>query len=115
MSICSLLCANNNQWQEIEKTTGSKTFMQNPEAGEAGGSIVAEMLINLDSSMVAGNMDNGAFSHLSSSGISVYRGCSGNVRQLAEARIQGNITDSGSVRHHHEHEEGHQCNHEKIL
>jgi len=61
--------------------------------------------------LLAGNMGNGALSHLNNFGIRVYRGCSGDVRQLTEDYIQGSIIDSGSVCQHHEHEAGHQCNH----
>jgi predicted Fe-Mo cluster-binding NifX family protein len=62
--------------------------------------------------MLAGNMGNGALNVLNSHGIDVYRGCSGDVRQLAEAFISGAISDSGEGCHHHEHEgEEHQCNH----
>jgi predicted Fe-Mo cluster-binding NifX family protein len=61
--------------------------------------------------LLAGNMGNGAYGHLNNLEIRVYRGCSGDVRQLAEAYIQGNIIDSGSACQHHEHEDGHQCNH----
>ena len=62
--------------------------------------------------MLAGNMGNGALNVLNSYGIEVYRGCSGDVRQVAEAFLLGKIDDSGEGCHHHEqHGEGHQCNH----
>lgn len=62
--------------------------------------------------MLAGNMGTGALNILNRQGINVYRGCSGDVRQLADAFLQGNINDSGEGCHHHDgHDEGHQCNH----
>lgn len=62
--------------------------------------------------MLAGNMGNGALNVLNSYGIEVYRGCSGDVRQVVEAFMQGKIDDSGEGCHHHEqHGEEHQCNH----
>ena len=62
--------------------------------------------------MLAGNMGDGALNVLNSYGIEVYRGCSGNVMQVAEAFLQGKIDDSGEGCHHHEEQgEGHQCNH----
>ncbi len=62
--------------------------------------------------MLAGNMGNGALNVLNSNGIDVYRGCSGDVHQLAEAFISGAISDSGEGCHHHENEGAeHQCNH----
>jgi len=62
--------------------------------------------------MLAGNMGNGALNVLNSQGIEVYRGCSGDVRQLTETFLQGEIGDSGEGCHHHEqHGEEHQCKH----
>jgi len=62
--------------------------------------------------MLAGNMGNGALNVLNGYGIEVYRGCSGDVRQVAEAFLQGKVDDSGEGCHHHDHEgEGHVCNH----
>lgn len=62
--------------------------------------------------MLAGNMGNGALNVLNSHEIDVYRGCSGDVRQLTEAFLQGKIGDSGQGCHQHEtHGEEHQCNH----
>jgi len=62
--------------------------------------------------MLAGNMGDGALNVLSSHGIAVYRGCSGDVRQVAEAFMKDQINDSGEGCHHHDHKgEGHVCNH----
>jgi len=62
--------------------------------------------------MLAGNMGNGALNVLQSHGIEVYRGCSGDVRQLTEAFLQDNINDSGEgCKSHEHHGEEHQCNH----
>jgi len=46
--------------------------------------------------MLAGNMGQGAVNVLNSNGISVLRGCSGNVRTVAENWLAGNLQDSGS-------------------
>lgn len=62
--------------------------------------------------MLAGNMGNGALNVLNSHGIDVYRGCSGDIRQLTEAFLQGEIGDSGEGCYQNEqHGEEHQCNH----
>ncbi len=62
--------------------------------------------------MLAGNMGGGALNVLTSHGIDVYRGCTGDVRQLTEAFLSGKIDDSGESCQHHNHDgEGHQCNH----
>lgn len=73
------------------------------------GVILQKMGVNV---MLAGNMGNGALNVLSFHGIDVYRGCTGNVRHLVEAFLNGNIEDSGEGCHSHErHQEGHNCNH----
>jgi predicted Fe-Mo cluster-binding NifX family protein len=62
--------------------------------------------------MLAGNMGEGALNVLNNCGIEVYRGCSGDVHQVTEAFLQGEIVDSGEGCHHHEHHgDEHQCNH----
>lgn len=62
--------------------------------------------------MLAGNMGGGALNVLNNQGIEVYRGCSGDVSQLAEAFLEGKIGDSNEgCRQHEHHGEGHQCNH----
>jgi predicted Fe-Mo cluster-binding NifX family protein len=62
--------------------------------------------------MLAGNMGQGAVDKITSAGIKVYRGCSGDVKQLVEAFLKEEIADSGETcsHHHHGHDEGHQCN-----
>lgn len=62
--------------------------------------------------MLAGNMGGGALNVLNRHGIEVYRGCTGDVRQLTEAFLLGIVDDSGESCHHHEDHGGeHQCNH----
>lgn len=56
-------------------------------------SILAEKGVKV---MLAGNMGGGAVNVLSSHGIEVYRGCSGELREVAESWLAGNINDSGS-------------------
>ena len=66
--------------------------------------------------MLAGNMGGGALNVLNNNGIDVVRGCSGDVKQVAEAFLAGSINDSGIGCDHHDHHhnhggDGHQCNH----
>ena len=62
--------------------------------------------------MLAGNMGGGALNVLNNQGINVVRGCSGDVKKVAEDYLQGQIVDSGEGCHHHDHSSGdHQCNH----
>ena len=43
--------------------------------------------------ILAGNMGGGALNVLKSHGIEVYRGCSGDVHQLVETFLKGNVED----------------------
>lgn len=53
--------------------------------------------------MIAGNMGDGAVNVLKLSGIEVLRGCSGDVTSVANAWLNGSLTDSGDSCHQHEH------------
>ena len=63
--------------------------------------------------MLAGGIGMGAINKLNSYGIEVVRGCSGNVNELMDLWLKGNVSDSGEScgQHEHHHEHGHQCNH----
>lgn len=72
---------------------------------------IAGVLANLGVKvMLAGNMGDGAVNVLQANGINVIRGCSGDVKKVAEAFLVGEISDSGRVCTEH-HEEGHSCHH----
>lgn len=51
--------------------------------------------------MLAGNMGGGAVNMLALNGIEVVRGCSGNVREVAQAWLAGKVGDSGTSCHSH--------------
>lgn len=53
--------------------------------------------------ILAGNMGEGAVKVLNSNGIDVLRGCSGDVRQVAESWLKGTLKDSGITCTQHEH------------
>ena len=54
------------------------------------------------SMMLAGNMGSGAVGILASHGIKVVRGCTGDVREVAEAWLAGKVVDSGADCQSHE-------------
>jgi len=54
--------------------------------------------------MLAGNMGQGAVNVLNGCGIDVMRGCSGDVKEVAEGWLAGNLKDSGIVCDLHGHE-----------
>lgn len=62
--------------------------------------------------MLAGNMGNGALNILQQHGIEVYRGCAGNIRQVVETYLKGDIKDSAIACQHHDHSgNDHVCSH----
>ena len=69
------------------------------------------------STLLAGNMGTGALNVLNRFGISVIRGCSGDINDVVEAYLKGEIVDSQESCSQHEnhhgegHDHGHQCNH----
>lgn len=67
-------------------------------------SVMQEMGITL---MLAGNMGMGAFNKLTAHGISVIRGCSGNVEDVLKNYLNGTLTDKGEACDHHD------CGHHK--
>jgi predicted Fe-Mo cluster-binding NifX family protein len=53
--------------------------------------------------MLAGNMGQGAVNVLNHCGINVLRGCTGEVKGVAEQWLSGTLKDSGIVCAEHEH------------
>lgn len=71
---------------------------------------IASVLRQMDVTiLLAGNMGDGAVNVIQHHGIQVYRGCTGDVKEVVELFLEGYIADSGESCHIHE--EGHQCNH----
>ena len=60
--------------------------------------------------MIAGNMGAGAFNKLSQHGISVVRGCHGNIEDILNAYLKGELVDSSIVCDHHDCDH-HDCDH----
>jgi predicted Fe-Mo cluster-binding NifX family protein len=58
--------------------------------------------------LLAGNMGNGAVNVISNQGITVVRGCEGEVNKVIMNYLGGTIDDSGETCSYHE--EGHECN-----
>jgi predicted Fe-Mo cluster-binding NifX family protein len=59
------------------------------------------------SALLAGGIGQGAINMLNQHGIEVFRGCTGDVRKLAEEYLKGVVVDSGETCSHHEHHHGH--------
>lgn len=90
----------------------SSTILPSPQGCDCKSNIAAILQEMGVSVMLAGNMGGGALNVINNHGIDVYRGCSGDVHQLVETFLKGNVEDSGEgCQQHEHHEEGHQCNH----
>jgi predicted Fe-Mo cluster-binding NifX family protein len=65
------------------------------------------------STMLAGNMGEGAYNVLRNHGIDVYRGCSGDVQKVVTDFLQNRVIDSkeSCSAHLHHAGDGHSCNH----
>jgi predicted Fe-Mo cluster-binding NifX family protein len=63
--------------------------------------------------MLAGGIGEGAINKLKAHGVNVVRNCQGDVTEIVERYLAGNVQDGGSscAAHGHEHEEGHVCSH----
>ncbi len=61
--------------------------------------------------MLAGGIGEGAINKLSSQNIQVIRNCNGDVHELVEAYLNGNLVDSGTSCAAHGNETEHVCNH----
>lgn len=62
-------------------------------------SVMQQMGITM---MLAGNMGMGAFNKLSAHGISVIRGCKGDINDVLDAYLKGKLTDSAKSCDHHD-------------
>ncbi len=62
--------------------------------------------------MLAGNIGGGAVNKLSSNGIAVVRGCSGDIKIVLNEWLNGNIKDNDELCKEHEHHHGHGHHHE---
>jgi predicted Fe-Mo cluster-binding NifX family protein len=64
--------------------------------------------------MLAANIGGGAVNKLSGNGIAVVRGCSGDIKNVLNEWLKGNIKDNGELcaehEHHHEHKHQHRNN-----
>jgi len=61
--------------------------------------------------MLAGGIGEGAIKKLAQQHIKVVRNCKGDVHELVEEYLKGNLLDGGAscAAHSHDHEEGHVC------
>jgi len=91
----------NIQSIESEKGCGCKSNIA---------SVLAENGVSV---MLAGGIGSGAINVLNSNNIEVIKGCSGDIEDIVNQYLKGEIIDSGEScsEHNHHHSHGHQCNH----
>lgn len=95
----------NNKIEETEMLTS-------PEGCGCKSNIAAILKDKGVSVMLAGNMGGGALNILQKHGIQVFRGCSGDVQEVVENFLKGNVEDSGEgCSSHEQHGKDHVCNH----
>lgn len=83
------------------KVTGSSRLASPEGCGCKSG--IAPILRQIGVSvMLAGNMGQGARNILEAQRIEVVRGCSGNVEELVQAYLAGQVKDNGEVCDHHD-------------
>ena len=92
----------------------SKQTLPSPQGCGCKSEIAAELAAMGVTTMLAGNMGDGAKNKLGASNIMVIRGCSGATDTVVNDYLNGKITDSGDACNHHEcgrHEHSHTHNH----
>lgn len=73
----------------------SRETMESPQGCGCKSGIAADLQEIGVVMMLAGNMGEGAKNKLNAHNIEVIRGCSGNVDELVQSYLQGEIVDSG--------------------
>ncbi len=95
---------------DSENRIGKKELLPSP-SGCGCKSDIAFILKDMGvDTMLAGNMGQGAVMKLSSAGLSVYRGYTGNTDDVLNRYLEGDMgNDQLCHEHRHHHDEGHSC------
>ena len=76
--------------------------MASPEGCGCKSGIAPVLMMMGVTVMLAGNMGQGAKNVLEAQRIEVVRGCSGDVEELVDAYLSGNVKDNGEACSHHD-------------
>ena len=89
-----------------------KEILPSP-AGCGCKSDIASILSNMNVlTMLAGNMGEGAINNLTRAGLNVYRGYRGNVEEVLNSFLDGNLGTETVCQNNHDHgDNGHSCSH----
>ena len=117
----AITCENDTVFQHFGHTPGFAVFETMPgkiisesriSSGDSGHGALATLLKeeNIDL-LICGGIGGGAINALANAGIEVVGGASGNVREVAEAFVNGTlqVRSDFHCNHHHDHGEGHDC------
>lgn len=93
-----------------------KENLKSPQGCGCKSNIAADLRHMNVSLMLAWGIGAGAINVLAAHGIEVIRGCSGNIDEVVNLYLKGDLTNSGETCAHHEHHHyggghGHSCNH----
>lgn len=88
----------------------AETILESPKGCGCKSNIASDLSELGVKIMLAGGIGDGAVNKLASQNIQVIRNCKGNVHQLVENYLVGNIQDGGMNCTSHSHDEGHVCN-----
>lgn len=87
--------------KEAKKIIKSET-LEAPEGCGCKSNIASTLKEMGVTTMLAGNMGNGAVNVLNNAGIDVLRGCTGEVTAVAEKWLEDALVDSGDNCNHHD-------------
>ncbi len=90
-----------------ENKVVEKEVLESPQGCGCKSNIASVLQQKGVNRMLAGNMGAGALSKLNAFGIEVIRGCDGNVDNIVEKYLNGEIKDSGESCANHHHHHGH--------
>ena len=96
----------------FEVENGVITGEKEISSGDSGHGALATLLASEKVDMlICGGIGGGAINALAQNGIEVIGGAEGNVREVVEALLAGNlkVRENFHCNHHHDHGEGHNC------
>ena len=91
---------------EDNKIISSEVISSNGTGHGALAGLLAEQGVNV---LICGGIGGGAQTALTESGIELCAGAQGNVDEVVETYLKGELESSGVNCDHHHHEEGHSC------
>ena len=116
----AVTCENGEVFQQFGHTPGFAVFDVDEKkivsesmlsSGESGHGALATLLADANVDLlICGGIGGGAINALAQAGIQVIGGAEGNVREVVQALLNGNLTVRENFHcNHHHHEEGHTC------